>query len=103
MPMVERSNIRASFARAALTGLLSNIPRYQLAVLSRQAYEIADEMLQERAAIKPSPRRAATPTLTDAEREAIAAAIAYVQPVGNYDTRVQETLLALLERLGGER
>lgn len=69
--MAERSNIRDSFARAALTGLLSNIQQYQLAVLSRQAYEIADEMLEERAAIKPNPRRAAPPTLTDAEREAL--------------------------------
>ena len=39
---------RDTFAAAALTGLLSNVPRYQLAVLSRQAYEIADEMMQSR-------------------------------------------------------
>jgi hypothetical protein len=37
-------------------------------------------------------------TLTDEEREAIEAAIAYLQPVGNYDNRVQTTLQSLLER-----
>ena len=37
-------------------------------------------------------------TLADAEREALAAAIAYMQPVGNYDSRVQATLCNLLER-----
>ena len=37
--------------------------------------------------------------LTDAEREAIEAAIAYLQPVGNYDSRVQDTLRKMLERL----
>ena len=38
-------------------------------------------------------------TLTDEEREAIEAAIAYLQPVGNYDSRVQTTLRSLLARL----
>lgn len=38
-------------------------------------------------------------TLTDEERAAIEAAIAYLQPVGNYDSRVQTTLRSLLERL----
>jgi hypothetical protein len=38
-------------------------------------------------------------TLTDEEREAIEAAIAYLQPVGNYDSRVQTTLRSLLDRL----
>ena len=38
-------------------------------------------------------------TLTDEEREAIEAAIAYLQPVGNYDSRVQTTLRSLLTRL----
>ena len=39
---------RDTFAAAALTGLLSNIPRYQLGVIAVQAYDIADEMLAER-------------------------------------------------------
>ena len=39
-------------------------------------------------------------TLTDAERGAVEAAIAYMAPVGNYDSRVQATLRGLLERLG---
>ena len=39
-------------------------------------------------------------TLTAAEREALEVAIAYLQPVGNYDSRVQATLRGLLERLG---
>jgi hypothetical protein len=38
---------RDQFAAAALTGLLSNIPRYQLEPLTRQAWEIADAMLRE--------------------------------------------------------
>lgn len=41
-------NDRDKFAAAALTGLLSNIPRYQLGVIAVQAYDIADEMLRER-------------------------------------------------------
>lgn len=41
-------NDRDTFAAAALTGLLSNIPRYQLGVIAVQAYDIADEMIAER-------------------------------------------------------
>ena len=37
--------------------------------------------------------------LTAEEREAVEAAIVYLQPVGNYDNRVQATLRNLLERL----
>ena len=44
----ERERLRDKFAAAALTGLLSNIPRYQLGVIAVQAYGIADEMLRER-------------------------------------------------------
>lgn len=36
--------------------------------------------------------------LTDEERAAVEAAIAYMAPVGNYDSRVQATLRGLLER-----
>jgi hypothetical protein len=36
--------------------------------------------------------------LTDEERAAVEAAIAYMAPVGNYDSRVQDTLRGLLER-----
>ena len=43
----ERERLRDTFAAAALTGLLSNIPRYQLGVIAVQAYEIADEMIAE--------------------------------------------------------
>lgn len=38
--------------------------------------------------------------LTDEERSAVEAAIAYMAPVGNYDSRVQATLRGLLERIG---
>lgn len=38
---------RDTFAAAALTGLLSNVQRYQNEPLTRQAYEIADFMLRE--------------------------------------------------------
>ena len=38
--------------------------------------------------------------LTDAERGAVEAAIAYMAPVGNYDSRLQDTLRGLLDRLG---
>jgi hypothetical protein len=44
----KRKRLRDKFASAALTGLLSNIPRYQLGVIAVQAYDIADEMLRER-------------------------------------------------------
>lgn len=42
------SSLRDSFAAAALTGLLSNIQTYQLVAVTRQAYDIADEMLVQR-------------------------------------------------------
>ena len=42
----ERERLRDEFAAAALTGLLSNIPRYQLGVIAVQAYDIAEEMLR---------------------------------------------------------
>ena len=38
-------------------------------------------------------------SLTEEEREAIEAAIAYMQPVAHYDNRPQATLRTLLERL----
>jgi hypothetical protein len=50
------SSLRDSFAAAALTGLLSNIQTYQLVAVTRQAYDIADEMLVQR---RPRPGTAA--------------------------------------------
>ena len=39
-----------------------------------------------------------SPALTEAERAAIEAAIAYMAPVGNYNSTARDTLLSLLER-----
>lgn len=78
------TRLRDTFAAAALTGLLSNIPTYQLGVLPRQAYDIADAMLEEREkTITATPPVAqpvqssaeSVPTLTREEREAIENAI----------------------------
>jgi hypothetical protein len=52
----ERERLRDTFAAAALTGLLSNIQTYQLVAVTRQAYDLADEMLIQRS---PRPRAAA--------------------------------------------
>ena len=48
-PVGERCDItlRNTFAAAALTGLLSNVPRYQLGPLTEQAFQIADEMISK--------------------------------------------------------
>jgi hypothetical protein len=48
-PAGERCDItlRNNFAAAALTGLLSNVPRYQLGPLTEQAFQIADEMIKQ--------------------------------------------------------
>ena len=46
--LAERHRLRDSFAAAALTGLLSNIQTYQLVAVTRQAYDLADEMLIQR-------------------------------------------------------
>lgn len=48
-PAGERCDItlRDTFAAAALTGLLSNVPRYQLGPLTEQAFQIADEMIKQ--------------------------------------------------------
>ena len=43
-------------------------------------------------------RRLAEARLTDAEREAIAAAVVYMRPVGNYDCVTFSTLRGLFER-----
>jgi hypothetical protein len=59
---------RDHFAAAALTGLLSDIPRYQLGPLTEQAFEIADEMLRQRDAEGRTPQQ---PALTNDERFAI--------------------------------
>ena len=52
---------RDHFAAAALTGLLSNVQRYQNEPLTRQAFEIADFMLRERGK-KPEPPDSSTVT-----------------------------------------
>jgi hypothetical protein len=44
----ERERLRDTFAAAALTGLLSNVQRYQNGPLTEQAFEIAEFMLKER-------------------------------------------------------
>jgi len=44
----ERERLRDTFAAAALTGLLSNIQTYQLVAVTRQAYDLADEMIVQR-------------------------------------------------------
>jgi hypothetical protein len=44
----DRERLRDTFAAAALTGLLSNVQRYQNGPLTEQAFEIADFMLKER-------------------------------------------------------
>jgi hypothetical protein len=46
--LAERERLRDTFAAAALTGLLSNIQRYQNGALTEQAFEISDFMLKER-------------------------------------------------------
>jgi hypothetical protein len=46
--LAERERLRDTFAAAALTGLLSNVQRYQNGPLTEQAFEIADFMLKER-------------------------------------------------------
>ena len=58
---------RDTFAAAALTGLLSNIPRYQLGVIAVQAYDIADEMLRERLRNSEAESRETAKQLKDAE------------------------------------
>ena len=93
---------RDHFAAAALTGLLSNVQRYQNEPLTRQAFEIADFMLREREKNRMSQNTAETMrsvtepipiTLTDAEREAIECALIWVNP------ERQDALRGLLERL----
>jgi hypothetical protein len=44
----EYERLRDTFAAAALTGLLSNVQRYQNGPLTEQAFEIAEFMLKER-------------------------------------------------------
>jgi hypothetical protein len=43
-----QNGLRDTFAAAALTGLLSNVQKYQLVAVTRQAYDLADEMLIQR-------------------------------------------------------
>lgn len=118
-------SLRDHFAAAAVTGLLSNMPRYQLGVIAVQAYDIADEMLRERLrsgatesreTVCPHVRGTVTQhcslnfTLTDEEREAIetaAWACGNCNGFGGIPTRpavhrgdeIADTLRKLLERL----
>jgi hypothetical protein len=61
------TRLRDTFAAAALTGLLSNIPTYQLGVLPRQAYDIADAMLEEREKTNTAAPPVAQPVQSSAE------------------------------------
>lgn len=114
-------SMRDHFAMAALTGLLSNVQRYQNEPLTKQAFEIADFMLRERdkhsvgvAGMDPATDRklAATPTacagrcsqtfdsspttgLTDDEIAAIKHALVWMPPAYNPQ---HVTLRRLLER-----
>jgi len=63
----DAERLRDTFAAAALTGLLSNIPRYQLGVIAVQAYDIADEMLRERLRHGVAESRETAKQLKDAE------------------------------------
>lgn len=116
----EQGRLRDTFAAAALTGFVADGIRdaddYDRQLICSDAYRWADAMLRERGQsdrpqpvepVEDTPTTHTTPaegsvqgegTLTVAEREAIEAAIAYLQPVGNYDNRVQNTLRNLLER-----
>jgi hypothetical protein len=80
---------------------LRNWRTVHLARLHLLMEEAADEM--ERLSANgdcPAPDNAARrDILTDKERWAIEASIAYLQPVENYDNRVQTVLRKLLERL----
>ena len=81
----ERERLRDTFAAAALTGLLSNITRYQLGVIAVQAYDIADEMLRERERhhIPDAGKMAEGPTNHDAAPEARAAEPESSVPLGS--------------------
>jgi hypothetical protein len=52
----DAERLRDTFAAAALTGLLSNVQRYQNGPLTEQAFEIAGFMLKERERTSPTPQ-----------------------------------------------
>jgi hypothetical protein len=88
-------NDRDTFAAAALTGLLADDGDridHAMSDFTRRSYEWADAMLRERGG-EPT-----NTTLTNVERSAIAFAIRFLQPVGNYDSLALLTLRRLLER-----
>lgn len=108
-------SLRDTFAAAAVTGLLSNVERYQNEPLARQAFEIAGFMLQERlrnGAVSaresvqpvtepmPEEKRAevsAGLTLTDQERHAIVWLMTYAEQ--RCGVSPPAPIIALLERL----
>jgi hypothetical protein len=122
-------NDRDQFAAAALTGLLHGNHIYDLKVMARQAYENADAMLAEakrcvnslqngapeytdgvpgaaesKRVTKPMPESisgsgSVTPTLTDAEREAVEQAIDAANGMSQAEPWTIKTLRGLLERL----
>jgi hypothetical protein len=104
---------RDYFAAAALTRGMGVLGYEQIA---KSCYEMADAMLRNRERTNhdavPEARAAEpessvppgsvaapanTPTLTDAEREAIETADAYMSAAGCHNTNVQKTLRGLLE------
>lgn len=122
----ERERLRDTFAAAALTGLLSNVQRYQNGPLTEQAFEIADFMLKERdrtsvgvaemdsatdrksaatpracasSCSQPFDSAPTTPALTDEEREAIEQAAIRVESLCQLGSQQRAaTLRSLLER-----
>jgi hypothetical protein len=83
---------RDTFAAAALTGLLAGPGGKAAEQWALLAYSLADAMIRERER-NGAVSGCETPTLTDAEREAIEAAIH-----GENDATVIATLRNLLER-----
>jgi len=96
---------RDHFAAAALTGLMTGLTMFDLDVVAKQAFDIADAMLRERgAAVRDNcvsgnnHEIGCPPALTDEERESVAffADIhAEDQPPHEYAA----TLRSLLERM----
>jgi hypothetical protein len=73
--IVER--LRDTFAAAALTGLLSNVQRYQNGPLTEQAFEIADFMLRERSRTGQDAGDTTPQSRSETNHDAVPAARAY--------------------------